>query len=120
MNSIVTSDIPQPWDVVVVPFPYSEQLAEKRRPALVVSNASLAAMGFLWVAMITSARRSMREGDFPVTNLIAAKLPGPSLIRTSKIATVEPRRVLRVLGRVADAERVSVSRSIAAFLAAAV
>ena len=27
-----------PGDVVVVPFPYTDRFAEKRRPALVISN----------------------------------------------------------------------------------
>ena len=31
-----------PFDVVVVPFPYADRLAEKRRPALVISNRKLA------------------------------------------------------------------------------
>ena len=44
-----------PFDVVVVPFPYADRLAEKRRPALVISNRKLAAHGLIWVAMITSA-----------------------------------------------------------------
>ena len=44
-----------PFDIVVVPFPYADRLAEKRRPALVISNRKLAAHGLVWVAMITSA-----------------------------------------------------------------
>jgi len=45
----------QPFEIVVVPFPYTDRMAEKRRPALVVSNAELAArFGRVWVAMITS------------------------------------------------------------------
>ena len=32
-------------DVVVVPFPYADRLAEKRRPALVVSGPQLARFG---------------------------------------------------------------------------
>jgi hypothetical protein len=30
------------FDIVVVPFPYADRLAEKRRPALVISNRKLA------------------------------------------------------------------------------
>ena len=44
-----------PFDVVVVPFPYSDRLADKRRPALVISHPDLPArLGRVWVAMITS------------------------------------------------------------------
>jgi mRNA interferase MazF len=33
------------FDIVVVPFPYADRLAEKRRPALVISNRRLAPFG---------------------------------------------------------------------------
>jgi hypothetical protein len=44
---MASSDAPRfdPFDVVVVPFPYADRLAEKRRPALVISNRKLAARG---------------------------------------------------------------------------
>ena len=116
----MTSNVPSPWDVVVVPFPYSERLAEKRRPALVVSSDTLASEGFLWVAMITGAGKQTRAGDIAVVDLAAANLAGPSIVRTSKIATIEPARVLRIVGRLAPAERGSVAKSIAAFLAPAI
>ena len=51
-----------PFDVIVVPFPYSERLAEKRRPALVVSNARLHREGYLWIVMITGAGKQKRAG----------------------------------------------------------
>jgi mRNA interferase MazF len=116
----VTSSVPSPWDVVVVPFPYSERLAEKRRPALVVSSDALASEGFLWVAMITGAGKQMRAGDVAVVDLHSASLPGPSMVRTSKIATIEPARVLRIVGRLAPRERGSIARTLATFLAKAI
>ena len=115
----MTFSVPSPWDVIVVPFPYSEQLAEKRRPALVVSSEALASEGFLWVVMITGAGKQLRAGDIAVASLAVASLPGPSMIRTSKLATIEPSRVLRIVGRLADPERTRVAKSIAEFLAKA-
>src|ERR1041385_383118 len=49
-----------PFDIVVVPFPYADRLAENRRPALVISNRKLAGHGLIWVAMIT--RRTTKRG----------------------------------------------------------
>ena len=47
------------WDVVVLPFPYADRLAEKRRPGVVVSKTALARdHGIVWVAMITSAENA--------------------------------------------------------------
>jgi mRNA interferase MazF len=89
------------FDVVVVPFPYAGQLAEKRRPALVVSaDAFNRKHGLLWVAMITSAANPRWDGDIPISNTGKAGLPAPSVIRTAKIATIEPARVVRVAGKI--------------------
>lgn len=41
-----------PFDMIVVPFPHSERLAKKWRPALVISNAKLRCEGYVWIAMI--------------------------------------------------------------------
>ena len=89
-----------PFDVVVVPFPYSDKLAQKRRPALVVSAPALGAeLGRLWVVMITSDRRARLQGDAPLGDLAAAGLPVASIVRASKIATIEVARVVRGAGR---------------------
>ena len=55
-------------DVAVVPFPFSDKLAEKRRPAMVMSNASLSREGVVWIVMITSARQSAMVHDVPILN----------------------------------------------------
>ena len=89
-------------DVIVVPFPYSDRLAQKRRPALVVSNARLHDLGLIWAVMITSAKNSSHQSDFPIADLARAGLPAPSVVRPSKIACLEPSRILRVAGRLSD------------------
>ena len=58
-----------PFDIVVVPFPYADRLAEKRRPALVISNRKLAVHGLIWVAMITSADNEAWSSDVPIADL---------------------------------------------------
>lgn len=84
--------------VVVVPFPYSDRLAEKRRPALVVSGPAVAASGFVWIAMITSARNTALATDVQIDDLPAAGLAVPSVVRPFKIACIEPARILRAIG----------------------
>ena len=93
--------LPKQFDIVVVPFPYSDQLAEKRRPALVVSsNAFNKKHGLLWVLMITSATNAKRPDDIALAANAKTGLPAASLIRPSKIATIEPERVVRVAGKI--------------------
>jgi len=94
------SDVFAPFDVVVVPFPYTDRLAEKRRPAIVISASQLiASFGLVWLAMVTSAENRRWECDVDVSDLRMAGLPAPSLIRPAKIATVDAARVLERVGR---------------------
>ena len=90
-------------DVIKVPFPYTDRSTRQSRPALVVSASGIEeAHGLLWVVMITSAANRGWSGDVPVTNLAAAGLPAPSVIRTAKIATIEASDAAR-LGKVSPA-----------------
>ncbi len=95
-----------PFDIIVVPFPYSDRLAEKRRPALVVSAPSLESRrGLIWVAMITSAAHPAGFGDHQIVDMKAAGLPAASMIRGGKLATIEPSRVLRTIGKLAVSDQ---------------
>jgi mRNA interferase MazF len=104
------------FDIVVVPFPYSDRLAEKRRPALVISNKRLEALGVLWVAMITSADNEGWQGDVPISDVNRAGLPAPSVIRPTKIACIDPARVLRRAGKLDKATARVVSQRVRRFL----
>ena len=105
-----------PFDVVVVPFPYADRLAEKRRSALVISNRKLAAHGLIWVFTITSSDNEPWSSDIPITNLKRAGLPAPSVVRPAKIACIEPARIDRRVGRLDKAAARNVSRKLRGFL----
>jgi len=104
------------FDIVVVPFPYADRLAEKRRPALVISNRKLAIHGLIWVAMITSADNEAWSSDVAITDLKRAGLPAPSVVRVAKIACIEPGRIDRRVGRLDKAAARSVSQKLRGFL----
>ncbi len=88
-----------PFDLVVVPFPYSDRLAERRRPALVVSHEDLPdLLGRVWLAMITS-NVPAQLGDAALADSLACGLPVMSTLRAGKLATLDRDRVLRVIGR---------------------
>ncbi len=101
-----------PDTVVVVPFPYSGRLAEKRRPALVVSGPEVGDAGLLRIGMITGARNPAVPGDVPITDLQNAGLSVDSKIRPLKIACIEPPRVLRRIGALAPDEAATVYENV--------
>ena len=106
-----------PFDIVVVPFPYADRLAEKRRPALVISNRKLAVHGLIWVAMITSADNEAWSSDIAITDLKRAGLPAPSVVRAAKIACIEPGRIDRRIGRLDKATLRAIGQKLRGFLA---
>ncbi len=89
------------WDVVRVPFPYTNRPVRQHRPAVVVAvHKGAETPPLLWVLMVTSAQNRGWAGDVVVSDLTAAGLPTASLIRTKKIATIEARDA-QSIGRLA-------------------
>jgi mRNA interferase MazF len=105
------------WDIVKVPFPYTDRPIRQNRPALVIAAGKLEAThGLLWLAMITSAANRGWLGDVIISDLQVAGLPIPSIVRAAKLATIEARDAQR-LGTLSPADRVAVSRSLRDWLA---
>ncbi|HEX3936881.1 MAG TPA: type II toxin-antitoxin system PemK/MazF family toxin [Xanthobacteraceae bacterium] len=105
-----------PFDIVVVPFRCADRLAEKRRPALVISNRRLAAHDLIWVAMITSADNAPWGSDVAIGDHARAGLPAPSVVRPVKLACIEPARIDRRIGRLDKAEARKVAQRLRGFL----
>ena len=61
------------WDLVKVPFPYTNRPVQQRRPALVIASPiAPGAPELLWVLMVTSAANRGWPGDVAVSDLAAA------------------------------------------------
>jgi len=100
----------QPWDVVLVPFPYTERNYTKVRPALVVSTDTLSIKtGKYFLTMITSATHARIYGDVLISDIKLAGLPAESIVRPSKIATFEETSFVRRVGTLAVTNRKAVS-----------
>jgi mRNA interferase MazF len=107
------------WDVVKVPFPYTDRPVRQRRPAVVIAAGEIEeAHGLLWLLMITSAENRGWDGDVPVSDLGAAGLPAPSIVRPAKIATVKAGDA-DPLGVLVASDRNAVARYLGRILAAA-
>lgn len=88
----------KPFDIVVIPFPFSDKLAQKKRPALVLSSEDFnAKSGHLITAMITTAKKSKWPNDSEILEFEKAGLPVSCLVRM-KFFTVDQTQILRKSG----------------------
>jgi mRNA interferase MazF len=87
-------------DVVLVPFPYRDQLAERTRPAIVVSAQAYNQQGDVVVAAVTS-HAARFPTDYSLLDWQAAGLQFPSTVRMI-LATAAQGRIVRVIGRLSD------------------
>ena len=115
MTTTRRSVICEPFDVVVVPFPFSDQAGSKRRPALVLSTSEFNSNGHTVLAMITTRGHRPWPGDCPISDAQAAGLPQPCMVRL-KLFTLDNRLLLRRAGQLAPPDRQHVREILDAFL----
>jgi len=87
-------------DIVLVTFPFTDQVRSKKRPALVVSSDAYNQhrADVILMAVTSQVRRTPGFGDVVVQNWQAAGLLKPSAIKPV-IFTAEKRIILKRLGR---------------------
>ena len=106
----------EPFDVVVVPFPFTDREARRRRPALVVSSSVFnAAHDQSILAMITSAGEEW-PSDVAVRDWREAGLGVPCRIRL-KLFTLDDALVIRRAGALSERDAQAVRSSLVRFLA---
>lgn len=97
------------FDVVVVPFPFSDSAAAKRRPALVITHTAFnRSSQHCVLAMITSAGQTRWPGDLPISELEATGLTQPCCVRL-KLFTLDQRLVLQRIGSLAAADQTALA-----------
>ncbi len=106
------------FDVVVVPFPFTDSATARRRPALVMSNEAAfnAPSGHSIMAMITSAGNASWPLDIAISDGNTAGLTAASVVRM-KLFTLDNRFILRKLGQLAAADRKKVVAAVKSLLA---
>ena len=87
-------------DIVLITFPFTDLKGSKLRPALVLADTSLD----LTVCFITTQTQWQESTDVLVSPSTANGLRVQSLIRTSKIATLDRVLAKGLLGRLSQTE----------------
>ena len=105
------------YDVVVVPFPFTDRRQRKRRPALVVSSSKAfnTRARHSVLAMITTHAHRRWPLDVEIRDLDSASLPVPSIVRM-KLFTLANRLVLRRIGNLARDDARDVAEALSLLL----
>lgn len=107
----------EPFDVVVVPFPFTDQAATRRRPALVLSSAAFNRRhDQVVLAMITTARQSDWPSDVQLNGWQSAGLTVPCVVRL-KLFTLDKAVVVKRAGALTDGDRRTVRAAMTEWLA---
>ena len=98
-------------DVLLVPFPFTDQRQIKQRPAVVVSSRAYhrTRIDLIVMAVSTQTRSDDATGEVAVGRWREAGLLKPSVFKPL-LATIERRIVRRRLGRLVDPDRQSLIR----------
>lgn len=88
-------------DIVTIPFPYVEGKKGKVRPTLLVSNIIQGEKQYFYVVMITSKEgKNNIEGDIVIDDVNDCGLIVPSIIRCSRIATLDQNMIISKVGKI--------------------
>ncbi|BAZ09322.1 hypothetical protein NIES4071_11300 [Calothrix sp. NIES-4071] len=90
-------------DVVLVPFPFTDQTSTKQCPAIVVSSANyhLQRLDLILIGVTSQANPASSFGEMTITNWKNSGLIKPSIIK-SVLTTLDVKLVIKKLGRIEE------------------
>ncbi len=92
-------------DLVLIPFPFTDLTGSKNRPPLVLASGKLD----VTVSFISTQLKWKEKTDLSIAPNNKNGLKKESLIRLSKLATIDKDLVLGRLGRIDESIRISVN-----------
>ncbi len=109
---IMTTYSAKPGDIVLVKFPFTDLASTKKRPSLVLNTVKFHKELYLaTIAMITSRiEEPFIEGDLILKNWKDCHLLHPSLLRLSKITTIENKLIDKKIGQLQKVDSIQVQR----------
>jgi mRNA interferase MazF len=90
--------MPERGDLLLIPFPFTDLSAAKRRPVLALTAAD--SYGD-FIALPVTSRPQIEHGlAITAADLVSGSLPAASWIRTNRIVTLNASLVIKTVGRV--------------------
>ena len=104
-------------DIVLVPFPFSNQTTTKKRPAVIVSSDvyNNDSSDIVIIAITGKTDKVLSIGECLIEDWRAAGLLKPSAIKPA-ISTIEQTLVLKKLGRLSSKDLISMENTLKWFL----
>ncbi len=113
MRFIMTYD---PWDIVLLPFPFTNLSASKKRPAVVISPKLYNSEQDVVVLFLTSKINvSSKVGDYKLKHWQSSNLPKPSMVRM-KFATIDKDFILKKIGGIERSDIAKITSEMRDFL----
>jgi mRNA interferase MazF len=105
------------FEVIVVPFPFTDRKEGKRRPALVLSDNIQfnKPSGHTVLAMITSQKNPDWPLDTAITDNRQAGLTAPSKVRM-KLFTLDNRLIVKKIGTLNDKDKKAIIKALQSLL----
>lgn len=92
-------------DIVLVPFPFTDQSSHKKRPAVVVSSNSYNENkpDLIIMAITSQITLPLSLGEYQIIDFLSSGLLKPSVIKPV-ISTVEKTLIIRKLGQLSSSD----------------
>jgi len=100
-------------DIVLVPFPFTDQSTVKKRPAVIISSGAYNRQrpDIILMAVTSQMRSAGYYGDTPVSQWKKAGLLKPSVIK-SICTTIEKGLILKKLGQIGNEDKAALSQAL--------
>jgi len=105
-------------DVLLVPFPFSDQSSSKKRPAIIISSDPFNRYSddIFVIAVTSNITRREKLGDISIQSWQEAGLLKPSVIKPA-ISTIEKKLVIKTLGSLSHNDTISLNKTLSEIFA---
>jgi mRNA interferase MazF len=102
-------------DIVLMPFPFSDLTASKKRPAIIISNQTINKTEDCICCLITSQKPNLGT-PIQKTEIEKGNLPFKSWIKPHRIFTINQKIILKKLAHISDKKMKELKEKINQFL----